>query len=208
MENRAVALDAGIRIEILTILWMILESAVAIGSGIAASSILLIAFGLDSVIELISAAVLLWRLSAERGRPDPDAIERVERRATWISAVLLVLLCAYVLFTAVLGFVEETEPESSPTGILISVGALVFMPWLAHFKRRINSQLNSAALRADIAESVTCAYMAGTVLVGLTLNAVLGWWWAEYAAAIVLLYWLIGETREAFEAARAEWDQD
>ena len=71
-------------------------------------------------------------------------------------------------------------------------------------KRSINRQLESAALRADIAESVTCAYMAATVLVGLVLNALFGWWWAEYVAAAIFLYWLIGETREAFEAARGE----
>ncbi len=207
MESRADALFAGIRIEVVTLLWMVLEATVAIASGIAASSILLIAFGLDSVIELISAGVLLWRLSAERGSPNHAEIERVEHRATWISAVLLVLLCAYVLITTGLGVLTRTQPETTPNGVLISVGALVFMPLLAHFKRSVNAQLNSAALRADIAESITCAYMAGTVLVGLLLNALLGWWWAEYAAALVLLYWLVRETREAFEAARGEGDE-
>jgi divalent metal cation (Fe/Co/Zn/Cd) transporter len=205
--NRLDALHAGIRIEVVTIVWMMLEALVAIGSGAIAGSILLIAFGADSVIELISGVVLLWRLASETTTGDMEWIESVERRATWISAILLVLLCLYVAITIMTGLVWRAEPEGSSIGILISMGALVFMPLLARAKRGINQQLDSAALRADIAESITCAFMAGTVLVGLVLNAALGWWWAEYVAAVVLLYWLIGEMREAFEAARGNEEE-
>ena len=200
--SRLKALYAGIRIEVATIVWMLMEALVAIGSGVIAGSILLIAFGADSVIELISGVVLLWRLTSETTTSDMERIASVERRATWVSALLLVLLCLYVAITTITGLVWRTEPEGSLTGILISIGALVLMQLLARAKRGVNQRLDSAALRADIAESITCAYMACTVLVGLVLNAALGWWWAEYAAALVLLYWLIGETREAFEATR------
>ncbi len=186
---------------------MTLEALVAIGSGVIAGSILLIAFGADSVIELISGVVLLWRLASETKTHDIERIESVERRATWFSAILLILLCLYVAITIVTGLVWHAEPERSFIGIFISVGALIFMPLLARAKRGVNQRLDSAALRADVAESITCAYMAGTVLVGLGLNAALGWWWAEYLAAVVLLYWLIGETREAFEAARGNEEE-
>jgi divalent metal cation (Fe/Co/Zn/Cd) transporter len=148
--------------------------------------------------------VLLWRFSIESRGSDAARIERVERRATWVSAILLALLCLYVAITVAVGLVWRVEPESSFTGILVSVGAILIMPLLARTKRGVNTRLASAALRADIAESITCAYMAATVLFGLALNAALGWWWAEYVAAIVFLYWLFGETREAFEAARGD----
>ena len=185
---------------------MTIEGALAIGSGVIAGSILLIAFGLDSVIELISGVLLLWRLSAEVQSNAVERIENAERRATWLSAILLVLLCLYVAITTVVGLVWRIEPESSPLGILVSLAALIIMPMLARWKRGVNTHLDSAALRADIAESVTCAYMAGTVLSGLALNVTFGWWWAEYVAAAGFLYWLIGETREAFEAARGNAD--
>ncbi len=200
--RRRIALQSGIRVEILTVAWMTLEGAIAIGAGVIAGSALLIAFGLDSVIELISAGILLWRLNAETKNGDPERIEIVERRATRVSAVLLALLCLYVTITTAAGLIGRIEPEGSLPGILVSLGAIIFMPLLARAKRGINQRLDSAALRADIAESVTCASMAGTVLIGLALNAAFGWWWAEYVAAAVFLYWLVGETREAFEAAR------
>ncbi len=206
-QARHDALQSGIRAEVITVSWMALEGIIAIASGVVAGSVLLIAFGADSAIELISGVVLLWRLSAEAKSSDMERIEQVERRATWISAILLALLCLYVAATTVMGLVGRVEPESSFTGILVSIGALIFMPLLARAKHDINQRLDSAALRADIAESLTCAYMAGTVLVGLAFNAVLGWWYAEYIAAAVFLYWLFGETREAFEAARGNENQ-
>lgn len=204
-QARADLVRAGVRVEILTLSWMIFEALISIGSGWAAGSALLIAFGLDSLIELASAALLIWRLASEsESDGGVAAVERVERRATWVSAALLALLCLYVAASIVVGLVWRIEPEVSFAGIGVSIGALLAMPLLAAAKRRINVGLGSAALRADIAESVTCAYMAGTVLAGLALNAALGWWWAEYLAAAVFLYWLISETRETFEAARGE----
>ncbi|MDE3088386.1 MAG: cation transporter [Chloroflexota bacterium] len=207
-SQRLAALQSGIRLEVITAIWMTLEGAIAISAGVIAGSVLLIAFGLDSVIELISGGVLLWRLSAEAKSDRVTRIENVERRATTISAILLALLCLYVAITTVVGLIGRIEPESSVAGILVSMGALIVMPLLARAKRGVDTRLDSAALRADIAESITCAYMAGTVLVGLALNAALGWWWAEYVAAAVFLYWLVGETREAFEAVRGDEDAE
>jgi len=202
--SRAAALKRGVRLEIVTVSWMVVEAAVAIGSGIAALSVLLIAFGLDSVIELLSAGVLLWRLRVEVRDGDTERVEKIERRAERISAALLLLLCLFLVVTIVLGLLNHVEPETSPMGIFVAIAAVVLMPMLARRKQRVNMTLQSPALRADIAESVTCAYMAGTVLLGLLLNSLLGWWWFEYVAAVALLYWLVSETREAWEAVREQ----
>ena len=195
---RAAAIDAGVRAEAVTIGWMILEAAAAIGAGMIAHSVLLTAFGADSVIELLSGGVLLWRLRSEGRHAN---VEAVERRAGWISAALLALLCVYVLVFVVLGLLRHVEPESSPIGIAVSSAAIVVMPLLARWKRQINVTLRSAALRADIAETTACAYMAVCVVLGLVLNIVMGWWWIEYVATLVLLIWLIHETKEALDGA-------
>lgn len=183
---------------------MALEAGVALTAGIAAGSILLISFGLDSVIELVSGSVLLWRLTAEQGSGDRERIESVEHQATRFVAVTLALLCVYVLVTSIYGLATQARPEASWAGIAISLGAVVVMPWLGISKRRIAARIDSSALRGDAAESITCGYMAATVLVGLVLNAAFHWWWAEDIAALVFLGWLVLETREAIEEARGE----
>jgi len=205
---KAMDLRAGVRIEAVTVAWMVVEAALAIGSGVLARSALLTAFGIDSLIELISGSVLLWRLLSELRGGDAEAAEQLERRAAQISAVLLVLLCVYIVVTVAFGLITRTEPEKSWVGTGVSFGAVLVMPLLARSKRRIAERIGSPALRADAAESITCAYMAGAVLAGVVLNAVLGWWWAEYVAALGFLFWLFGETREAFEAARGQIDDD
>ena len=181
---------------------MALEAVLAIGAGVAAKSVLLTAFGFDSVIELLSGVTLLWWLSAEaRGRATPR-LEGMERRATQVSAVLLVLLCGYLVFVSVAGLVLRLHPEGSVLGVAVSGVAVLVMPILAWRKRRVNAILDSAALRADIAETVTCAYMAAATLGGTALNLLAGWWWAEYVAALALLVFILMEAREAIEAAR------
>ncbi len=200
---------AGVRIEVFTVLWMIVEAAVSLGAGLVAGSILLTAFGLDSVIELASGAILLWRLSVDAHGGDHARVVQAERRAAWVVGIALALLCVYVLASSIYGLVAHAKPEGSPVGIAISLAALIVMPWLARTKRRLAVQLdNSGALRGDAASSLTCAYMAGAVLVGLVLNALLHWWWAEDLAALVFLFWLVCETREALEEACGGDDDD
>jgi divalent metal cation (Fe/Co/Zn/Cd) transporter len=192
----------GVRLEIITVVWMALEAVLAIGAGIAARSVLLTAFGFDSVIELLSGVTLLWWLSAEaRGTSTPH-LEGMERRATRVSAVLLVVLCGYLVFVGVAGLVLRLHPEGSVLGVAVSGVAVLAMPLLAWRKRVANVTIRSAALRADIAETVTCAYMAAATLAGTALNLIAGWWWAEYAGALALLVFIVMETREAVEAAR------
>ena len=198
---RAEDVRAGVRIEVITIVWMVVEMAVSIGAGIAAGSVLLIAFGLDSLIELVSGGMLLWRLGVESRGGDVEQVERAEKRAEWVVAVTLALLCVYVLVSAVYGLIAHTTPENSPLGIGVAAGAVLFMPYLAVVKRRISGRIHSEALAGDAVNSITCAYMAGTVLVGLALFALFGWWWVDKAAALLFLAWLGRETWEAWEGA-------
>ncbi len=200
---RSAAIQRGVRLETFTVAWMAAEAVLAIGAGIAARSVLLTAFGADSLIELLSGATLLWRLRVEAAGGDDARVDAVEKRAVWISAVLLMLLCAYVALTSAAGLVLRVEPERSWLGVAVSAAAVLVMPWLAARKRAANRSILSAALRADIAESATCAYLAGVTLIGAAVNAITGLWWVEYMAAVILLRWLVPEAREALEAARA-----
>jgi len=189
----------GIRIEIVTLIYMSLEAILSIGAGIFAHSALLTTFGVDSVIELLSGAILLWRLRIEAGSRDLEKIERAERKAAWVTVVVLGLLCIYILFTSVYGLAVHSHPENSPVGIGVSLAAVIFMPYLAWRKRGIAKGLGSLAMADDATASITCAYMAGTVLVGLALNALFHWWWVEDVAGLGFLFWLARETWEAFE---------
>ena len=199
----AASVRAGIQIETLSLVWMIVEAVVAIGAGALARSALLTAFGLDSIVEVVTGGVLLWRLMTEARGASLQGVERAERRAAWITGVGLALLCVYVVVVSVASLVSGNRAESSVVGIVLAVVAVLGMPLLAWRKRVIAERIQSAALRGEAACSITCAYMAAALLVGLALNAAFGWWWADSIAALVLLVWLIPETREAIEGARA-----
>lgn len=188
------AIRSGILAESVTIGWMVIEAAIAIGAGLRAHSLLAIAFGLDSVIELFSGAALLWLfLHNDKNHA------ALQRRTAIVACSLLVVLCVYVATSAVLGIVRHVEPQSSIAAVGIAAAAVVLMPLLASWKRRINETLKNAALRADIAETVACAYMAAFVVIGLLAHRLLQIWWLEYAASGILLVWLIHEAREVFE---------
>ncbi len=203
-QTRLSQVQLGIRIEVVTVIWMVIEMAVSIGAGLAAGSVLLIAFGLDSLVELIGGGVLLWRLRVEARDGDTETVERAEKRAAWAIAICLALLCLYVLASAVFGLIGRSKPETSVAGIVVSAAAVVVMPYLAVTKRKVATRIQSDALAGDAVNSITCAYMAGTVLLGLLANALFGWWWAEGVAALLFLVWLARETREAFEEARED----
>ena len=190
--SRAQAVRRGVRLEALTIAWMLIEGTVAIGAGVAARSVLLTAFGIDSVIELLSGLALYRRLTGS---------ESLERQTVRLSAVLLLALCGYVVVSSLAGLALGLRPEGSVAGLAVSAAAIVAMPLLARAKARVNQVLQSPSLRADIAETVSCAYLAAVTLAGLLLSMVWGLWWAQYVAAVALLLWLVPETKEAFE----EW---
>jgi divalent metal cation (Fe/Co/Zn/Cd) transporter len=195
-DRRHVVLRALI-VETITVLWMIAEAVIAIGAGIVARSVALTTFGLDSVIELASAGVLVWRLRVELTGGDDQRIETAEHRATRLAGGGLVLLCVYVVAATAAGLASRSHPEGSVVGVVISSLAVLVMPVLGVTKRRLANRLGSAALRADAAETIACAYLADTTVAGVLLNALFGWWWADTLAALLLIVWLAREAREA-----------
>jgi divalent metal cation (Fe/Co/Zn/Cd) transporter len=171
--------------------WMTVEAAVAIVAGIIASSIALIGFGLDSVIEFFSAAVVVWQL---RG----TVSEERETRALRLIAVTFFALAAYLAVESIIDLVSQHRPEQSTAGIAVTAAALVVMPLLALAKRRTGQQLGNQALIADAAESAFCAFISAAALLGIGLNAWLGWWWADPAAALVIAGLAVREGVEAW----------
>ena len=204
--SRKESLRAGVLVEWVTIAWMVVEVAVSVGSAWAVGSIALMAFGLDSGIELVSAGVLVWRLGFERRGGDEERVEHAEQRAAGIVGWTLILLALYVVASAAWGLLHHASSETTPWGIAIAAGAVVVMPILVSVKRRIAGRIGSAALKADAAEGVVCTYMAAVLLVGLLLRSLLGWWWADPLAALGIVYFIVREGREAIEVSRGGED--
>ena len=192
----------GIGIELVTIVWMVIEASVAIGVGFATRSVSLQGFGIDSIVELIAGGILLWRLLVEQRGGSVERIEQAERRASWVTAISLFALAVYIVGDSAWSFLTQTRPESSWWGVGLAVAAAIIMPLLWQGKLRIAKRIGSAALKADAACSVTCASMALTLLAGLLLNRFFGWWWADPLAALGLVYFLVQEGREALHEAR------
>lgn len=202
-ETVGAARDA-IRLEVATLAWDVVEAVLAIAAGVAAGSVVLVAFGLDSAVEIVSASVVLTHLlSLVRGHA-PD--EQRERRALRVIAVTFFVVAAYVTADAVLTLVRREHPQASPLGITVSAAALVVMLALAWAKRRAAVRLSSsgwpgpaALLRADAAETALCATISAAALIGLVADTTLGWWWADPVASLVIVYFAIREGREAWE---------
>lgn len=206
--ERARLVRQGITVEWLTLAWMIVEVGVSITAALLAGSVALMAFGLDSGIELISAGVMVWRLRIEQLGGDHERVEHAERRAALVVGWSLMLLAVYVVISAAWGLWHRTQPETTSLGIAIAAAALIIMPLFVRVKRRIADRIGSAALRGDAAEGVVCAYMAAVLLAGLALRAVFGWWWADSVAALGIVYFIVREGREALEEARGEEEKD
>lgn len=200
--ERARLVRQGITVEWLTLAWMIVEVGVSVTAAVLAGSVALMAFGLDSGIELISAGVMVWRLRIEQLGGDGERVEHAERRAALVVGWGLMLLAAYVVISAALGLWRRTQPETTALGIAIATAALIVMPILVQVKRRIAERIGSAALRGDAAEGVVCAYMAAVLVAGLALRAAFGWWWADSVAALGIVYFIVREGREALEETR------
>lgn len=181
------------RLEYLTIGWNIIEAVVAVAAGMAASSIALIGFGLDSLIEVFAASVVVWQL---RGMS-----EQRERRALRLIALSLFTLGGYVVVEAVRDLIVGAEAEESIVGIVLAAVSLAVMPALAVAKRRTAKRMGSATLLADSTETLLCSYLSAILLAGLVLNAVVGWWWADSMAALGIAFLA---AREGVEVWRAE----
>src|SRR5438874_7869512 len=185
----------------ITLGWMTIEAAAALLLGWASKSLLLEAFGIDSVIELFSAAVLLWRLRVEAGGPaTSERVILVEDRAARFVGYSLYVLVAYVLLDSGYGlFIAKrvTDTHESVWGILIGAVAKIGMPILAGYKLKVAARLNSRALRADAIESITCGYLSIVLMIGLAATRLLGWWWLDSVAALALIPFLVKEARAA-----------
>jgi divalent metal cation (Fe/Co/Zn/Cd) transporter len=175
-----------------TIGYNMVEAVVALAAGTVASSIALIGFGLDSVIEVSSAAAVAWQFSAE----DP---QRRERTALRIIAGSFFALAAYVAVEAVRSLLGAGEAERSTVGIALVAVSVVVMPVLSSAQRRAGTELGSASAVADSKQTLLCTYLSAAVLVGLVLNALLGWWWADPVAALVVAALAVREGRNAWK---------
>ncbi len=191
------------RLEWTTIVWMIVEAAVAIAAGVIARSLLLLAFGIDSVIELASAGVLVWRLSVEL-RLGSKFSEDVEQRASRIAGGLLFGLACYVVVAAGWGLWTHHEAAFSTPGFVISIATIPVMYLLSKRKLVLAENLGSRALRADAFEGIACGWLAFTVVIGLLTQLALGAWWVDSVASLAVVYFLVKEGREAWEGEECE----
>jgi divalent metal cation (Fe/Co/Zn/Cd) transporter len=187
----------------ITVVWMVVEGAVAIGAGVAAHSIALTAFGVDSGVELFSSIVVLRRLLERSETEERGSRTAAERRASRLVGYALYALVAYILVSACVALVFRIEPHGSRAGIALTVCSLAIMAVLWRWRLGLADRLGSPALRGDAACSVVCLYLAAVALAGLLLNQLLGLWWADPLAAVALVWWIRGEAREALEAGRA-----
>ena len=200
-ERRSDDVRLALLLTYITLGWMTVEGTAALLLGWASKSLLLEAFGIDSIIELFSAGVLLWRLRVEAsGRADERRIEAVELRASRLVGYTLYLLVGYVVFNSAYGiFIAHrvTDTHESAWGILIGLVAKIGMPILAGYKLKVAARLNSGALRADAIEAIVCGYLSIVLMVGLAATRILGWWWLDSVAALALIPFLIKEGRAA-----------
>ncbi len=199
---RAGDVRRGVWIELATICWMLVEAGVALVVGFLTHSVSLQGFGIDSIIELVSGGVLLWRLLVEQGGGSSELVGRAERRAACVTAIALFALALYIIVDSVLSLLSRSHAQASWWGIGLAIAAALIMPLLWRGKLHIAGQIGSAALKADAMCSITCAYMSITLLAGLLLNTLFGWWWADPLAALVLVYFIVREGREALHEAR------
>jgi divalent metal cation (Fe/Co/Zn/Cd) transporter len=197
-EDRPALIRRAFVLEGITIGWMIVEATVALAASIEARSLSLLAFGLDSAIELISAAVLIWRLVVElkRGRAFS---ERTERTASRAAGGLLLALALYVVGSAAVGLWRGVGQEFSVAGFALALAAIPIMWVLSRKKLALAEQLESRALRADAFESIACGYLSIAVVVGLLAQLVLDAWWVDSVTSLAIVYFLVKEGREAWQ---------
>jgi divalent metal cation (Fe/Co/Zn/Cd) transporter len=195
--DRASLIQEAFRLEWLTIAWMTVEAGVAVASGWAAGSLVLIAFGLDSLIELASAGVLMWRLSVEV-RHGRAFSEDAERTASRIAGALLFALAAYVTLAAIWSLWTGSGQAFSWPGFIVALAAIPSMRYLAHRKIVVAEGLGSRALRADAMEAVTCGWLSFVVVISLAAQWAFGAWWIDGVGSLAIVWLLIKEGREAW----------
>jgi divalent metal cation (Fe/Co/Zn/Cd) transporter len=196
--NREVYVRRGERLEYFTIGYNTLEGVTSIVAGLIARSVSLVGFGLDSLIEVTSGAALLWRLHHDL---DLSRREQVERAALRTVGACFIALALYILYESGSMLIRHVPPKRSIFGIVIASISVIVMPLLARAKRRVARQIGSGAMHADSKQADFCSYLSATLLGGLLLNAMLGWWWMDPAAGLVMVP-IIG--KEGIGGLRAE----
>lgn len=198
-DPRPGLLREALRLEYVTVGWNVIEGVIAVAAAVAAGSVALLGFGLDSFVESASGAVLIWRLQAEqKGSLSPKDIEDLDARAHRMVAVSLFLLAAYVGFDALTTTYRGEKPETSFVGIVLTSVSLAVMVWLARAKRTTARALGSRAMEADAFQTTACWWLSLIVLGGIGLNALFAWWWADPLAALGMTVFLVREGREAW----------
>lgn len=197
MQNKDLTKKA-LGLEWFTVGYNVIEGIVSVVFGAAAGSIALVGFGLDSAIEVSAAAILLWRLHHQGSE---EEAERKEKKALFFVGITFFALASYVLCESVNKLWLHQMPDKSIPGVVITSLSLLVMPVLSAKKRKVAKQIGSRALEADAVETLICSYLSFTVLLGLALNALLGWWWADPVAGLAIVYFLI---KEGLEAIRGE----
>ena len=192
--SRSVVARRGRALQYATIAWNSAECMVALIAGFVAASVALVGFGFDSAIEVTSSLAALWRLAHDS---DEARRERTERRALRVIGVCFLLLAGYVVSDALVALIARRAPETSTVGIVLAVLSLIVMPTLAHFKRRVASELGSGALEAEAHQTRVCAYLSAILVAGLGLNAAFGWWWADPIAGLAMTPLIAWEGVEA-----------
>jgi divalent metal cation (Fe/Co/Zn/Cd) transporter len=187
-----------------TLAYNVIEAVVAIASGISASSIALVGFGIDSVIECSASAFLLWRLWVEAKGASLARVEKAERSGAVFVGITFFALALYILLEAGWTLWKSDPPQESLIGIILAALSLAIMPALAWAKLSVARQMGSKALRAEAKETIACAYLSFTLLLGLLANALWGFWWADPLAALLMVPWLIREGLEAFRGEKQQ----
>lgn len=196
--DRASLVRRGRYLEYFTIAYNSLEGLIALVAGIIAGSIALVGFGFDSLIEVTSGAVLLWRLHSDA---DEARRERVEAISLRIVGACFVLLAVYVSFDSIKSLIRREAPAESVPGIILAAVSLIVMPLLVRAKRKVGRAIKSKALIADSKQTELCTYLSAILLGGLLLNVLLGWWWADPAAALIMVPII---AKEGIEALRGD----
>ncbi len=194
-------LHRALQLEYFTIGWNVIEGVVAISAALAAGSVVLLGFGIDSFVEVSSSLVMIWRLRSENRNGDPEHVERIEQRARKAIAATLFLLAAYIMYDATMSLALRERPEPSAVGIGLTLVSASVMWWVWTNKRRNARRLHSHAMESDAAQTSICWWLSLMTLAGVGLNALFGWWWADPVAALALVVFV---GREGWNAMRGK----
>lgn len=197
--NHPECVKKALKLEWFLIVYNSIEAVASVSFGIAAGSVALIGFGLDSVIEVAAAGILIWRLSIHSS---PEEEERGEKKALFFVGVTFFLLAIYVGWESISKLMSREAPHESVAGIIIAILSIIIMPSLGLAKRKIARQINSKALEADAMETMICAYLSVILLAGLALNYFFDWWWADPVAGLLMVILILKEGWEAIEESR------